>query len=155
VFPNVASGFPKIQITLEIFGIFRINCCAMFHDVLARLLEGTMKIPRRSFLQLAAGAAALPATSRFAWAQAYPTRPVRIIVPFAPAGASDIIARLVSPWLSERLGRQFIVENRPGAASNIGTEVVARAAPDGYTLLLVSSPAAVNATLYDKLRARP
>jgi len=100
-----------------------------------------MKFPRRNFLHLAAGASALPATLCFAWAQAYPTRPVRIIVPFAPAGASDITARLISPWLSERLGRQFIVENRPGAASNIGTEVVARAAPDGYTLLLVSSPA--------------
>jgi tripartite-type tricarboxylate transporter receptor subunit TctC len=110
-----------------------------------------MKIPRRSFLHLAAGAAALPATSRFAWAQAYPTRPVRIIVPIAPAGANDITARLISPWLSQRLGRQFIVENRPGAASNIGTEVVARAAPNGYTLLLASSPAAINATLYDKL----
>jgi len=79
--------------------------------------------------------------SRIARAQAYPTRPVRIIVPIAPAGANDITARLISPWLSQRLGRQFIVENRPGAASNIGTEVVARAAPDGYTLLLVSSPA--------------
>jgi tripartite-type tricarboxylate transporter receptor subunit TctC len=102
-------------------------------------------------LHLAAGAAALPATPGFAWAQGYPTRPVRIIVPFAPAGGSDITARLIGPWLSERLGRQFIVENRPGAASNIGTEMVARAAPDGYTLLLASSPAAINATLYDKL----
>src|SRR5215467_11752208 len=95
-----------------------------------------MKLPRRNFMHLAAGAAALPAISRFAWAQVYPTRPVRIIVPFAPAGGSDITARLINPWLSERLGQQFIVENRPGAASNIGTEVVARAAPDGYTLLV-------------------
>src|SRR5258705_4270784 len=106
------------------------------------------KLPRRQFLHLAAGAAILPALPRIARSQAYPTRPVRIIVPFAPAGASDITARLIGPWLSERLGQQFIVENRPGAASNIGTEVVAHAAPDGYTLLLVSSPAAINATLY-------
>jgi tripartite-type tricarboxylate transporter receptor subunit TctC len=110
-----------------------------------------MKFPRRNFLHLAAGAAALSATSRFAWAQAYPTRLVRIVVPFAQAGGSDITARLISPWLSARLRQQFIVENRPGAASNIGTEVVARAAPDGYTLLLASSPASINATLYDKL----
>jgi tripartite-type tricarboxylate transporter receptor subunit TctC len=81
-----------------------------------------MKFPRRNFLHLAAGAAALPAMSGFAWSQAYPTRPVRIIVPFAPAGGSDITARIIGPWLSERLGQQFIVENRPGAASNIGTE---------------------------------
>ena len=110
-----------------------------------------VKFHRRKFLHLAAGAVALPAVSRVAWAQAYPTRPVRIIVPFAPAGASDITARLIGPWLSERLGQQFVIENRPGAASNIGTEVVARAAPDGYTLLLASSAGTINATLYDKL----
>jgi tripartite-type tricarboxylate transporter receptor subunit TctC len=102
-------------------------------------------------LHLAAGAAALPATSRFAWAQAYPTRPVRLIVPFGPAGASDITARLIGQWLSERLGQQFVIENRPGAGGNIGTEAVVRAAPDGYTLLYVTTANAVSATLYDKL----
>jgi tripartite-type tricarboxylate transporter receptor subunit TctC len=110
-----------------------------------------MKLPRRQFLHLAAGAAALPALSCTARAQAYPTRPVRIIVPYAPGGAPDIIARLLGPWLSERLGQQFIVENRPGGGSNIGTEVVVRAQPDGYTLLLVSTTNVINATLYDKL----
>ena len=110
-----------------------------------------MKLPRRTFLHLAAGAAALPATSRFAWAQAYPTRPVRLIVPFGPAGASDITARLIGQWLSERLGQQFVIENRPGAGGNIGTEAVVRAAPDGYTLLYVTTANAVSATLYDKL----
>jgi tripartite-type tricarboxylate transporter receptor subunit TctC len=83
-----------------------------------------MKLPRRNFLHLAAGAAAVPALPRFAWAQAYPTRPVRIIVGFAPAGGTDIMARLIGQWLSDRLGQQFVIENRPGAASNIGTEMV-------------------------------
>jgi tripartite-type tricarboxylate transporter receptor subunit TctC len=110
-----------------------------------------MKLPRRQFLHLAAGAAALPAVSRIAWAQAYPTRPVRLIVPFAPAGGSDTVARLMGQWLSEHLGQQFVVENRPGASSNIGTEAVVRAPPDGYTLLMVGSWNAINATLYDKL----
>jgi tripartite-type tricarboxylate transporter receptor subunit TctC len=110
-----------------------------------------MKLPRRNFLHLAAGAAALPAVSRIAWAQAYPTRPVRIIAPTGPGGAPDILARLIGPWLSERLGQQFVVENRPGSGTNIGTEVVVRASPDGYTLLLVASANAINATLYDKL----
>ena len=111
-----------------------------------------MKLPRRrNFLHLAAGAAALPLLSRFAGAQAYPARPVRIIVGFAPGGASDITARLMAQWLTDQLGQQFIVENRPGAGTNIGTEAVINAAPDGYTLLLVSVANTVNATLYEKL----
>jgi tripartite-type tricarboxylate transporter receptor subunit TctC len=111
-----------------------------------------MKLPyRRQFLHLAAGAAALPAVSRFAWAQAYPSRPVRIIVPVAPGGGIDIVARLIGRWLSERLGQPFVIENRPGAGTNIGTEAVVRSAADGYTLLLVSPFNAINATLYDKL----
>jgi tripartite-type tricarboxylate transporter receptor subunit TctC len=110
-----------------------------------------MKLLRRQFLHLAGGAAVLPALSRIARAQAYPTRPVRMIVPYAPAGPTDIVARLMSQWLSERLGQQFIVENRPGAGGNVGTEAVVRAPPDGYTLLMVGSPHAINATLYEKL----
>jgi tripartite-type tricarboxylate transporter receptor subunit TctC len=110
-----------------------------------------MQLPRRRFLHLAVGAAALPAVSRFTWAQAYPTRPVRLIVGFAAGGGIDIIARLMGQWLSERLGQPFVVENRPGAGGNIGTEAVVRAAPDGYTLLLAFSSNAINATLYEKL----
>jgi tripartite-type tricarboxylate transporter receptor subunit TctC len=110
-----------------------------------------MKLPRRNFLHLASGAAALPAVSRFARAQAYPTRPVRLIVPFGSAGATDITARLMGQWLSERLGQQFIIENRPGAGGNIGTEAVVRAAPDGHTLVMAGNFNAWNATLYDKL----
>jgi tripartite-type tricarboxylate transporter receptor subunit TctC len=111
-----------------------------------------MKLPRRNFLHLAAGAAALPAMSRVAWAQAYPARPVRIIVGFAPAGGTDIMARLIGPWLSERLGQQFVIENRPGAGTNIATEAVVNAPPDGYTLLLACLPNASNATLYENLK---
>jgi tripartite-type tricarboxylate transporter receptor subunit TctC len=111
-----------------------------------------MNLPRRLFLQLAAGAAALPAISRSASAQAYPQRPVRVIVPFASGGASDILARLIGQWLSERLGQPFVIEMRPGAGGNVGTEAVVNAAPDGYTLLMVNAaPSAINATLYDKL----
>jgi len=110
-----------------------------------------MKLPRRNFLHLVAGAAALPAISRIARAQVYPTRPVRIVIGFAPGGPSDIVARLIGQWLSERLGQQFIIDNRPGAGGNIGTEAVVRSPADGYTLLLVGVPNAINATLYDKL----
>jgi tripartite-type tricarboxylate transporter receptor subunit TctC len=110
-----------------------------------------MKNPRRRFLHLALGAVALPAVLRSARAEAYPTRPVRIIVAQAPGSGSDIGARLMGQWLSERLGQQFVVENRPGAGGNIGTEAVVRAPPDGYTILLVVSSNTVNATLYDKL----
>jgi tripartite-type tricarboxylate transporter receptor subunit TctC len=110
-----------------------------------------MKLPRRRFLHLAAGAAALPAVSRIARAQTYPSRPVRLIVPFAPAGTTDILARLMGQWLSERLGQQFVIENRPGASTIIGTEAVVRAPADGYTVLLVATASAINATLFDKL----
>jgi len=110
-----------------------------------------MKLPRRNFLHLAAGAAALLGISRMASAQAYPTRPVRLIVGFAPGGTTDITARLIGQWLSERLGQQFVIENRTGAATNIATEAVVRSPADGYTLLLVTASNAINATLYDKL----
>jgi len=110
-----------------------------------------MKLPRRNFLHLAAGAAALPAVSRITWAQTYPTRPVRIIAATAPGGGPDILARLMGQRLSERLGQPFVIENRPGAGTNIGTEAVVRAPPDGYTFLLVSTSNAINAALYDKL----
>jgi tripartite-type tricarboxylate transporter receptor subunit TctC len=110
-----------------------------------------MKIPRRQFLHLTAGAAALPIASRIARAQSYPSRPVRIIVASAAGGPTDIVARLMSQWLSERLGQQFLVENRPGGSNNIGTEAVVRALSDGYTLLLVNAVNVINATLFDKL----
>src|SRR5262245_1474132 len=109
-----------------------------------------VKLPRRQFLHLAAGAAALPAVSRVARAQAYPNRPVRMIVPFGPAGTTDIVARLIGQWLSERLGQQFVVENRPGGAGNIGTEAVVRSPADGYTLLMIDVSPAINATLFSK-----
>ena len=112
-----------------------------------------MKLPRRrKFLHLAASAAALPAVSRIASAQAYPTRPVRIIVPYAPGGAPDIVARVMAQWLSERLAQPFVIENRPGAGGNIGTEAAVRAAPDGYTLLYVVTANAISATLFDNLK---
>ena len=110
-----------------------------------------MKLPRRQFLHLAAGAAVLPAVPRIAAAQAYPTRPVRIVVTL-PAGSSvDIMARAMAQWLTERIGQPFVVDNRPGASGNLGTEVVVRSAPDGYTLLLVNLSNAINASVYDKL----
>src|SRR5215211_1046585 len=110
-----------------------------------------MKLARRRFLQLTAAATALPTVPRVASAQAYPARPIHLIVPFAPAGASDIIARIVGPALSERLGQQIVIENKAGAGGNIGTEIVTRATPDGYTLLMIGGFNAINATLYDKL----
>jgi tripartite-type tricarboxylate transporter receptor subunit TctC len=110
-----------------------------------------MKLPRRRFLHLAAGTAALPVLSPVAWAQTYPSKPVRLIVGFTPAGSFDITARLIGQWLSERLGQQFVIENRPGAAGNIATEAVVKAPADGYTVLLCGIPNAISATLYDKL----
>jgi tripartite-type tricarboxylate transporter receptor subunit TctC len=110
-----------------------------------------MKFSRRRFLHLAAGVVALPSVSRGAWAQTYPTRPVRIVVGFAAGGTPDTIGRLMAQWLSERLGQQFIMDNRPGAGSNFATEAVVRAPADGYTLLVVTASNAINATLYDKL----
>ena len=111
-----------------------------------------MKLPRRKFLHLAAGAGALPAVSRFARAQSYPSRPVRIIVPYAPGAGADIAARVMAQWLSERLGQPFVIENRPGAGGNVGTEAAVRAAPDGYTLLYVVTANAISATLFDNLK---
>src|SRR5262245_57089179 len=115
-------------------------------------LGGGMKLPRRRFLRLAAGAAALPTLPRMAQAQTYPTRPVRLIVGFATAGQIDIIARLIGQWLSDRLGQQFFIDNRPGAASNIAAEALVRSPADGHTLFLANGTNAVNATLYDNLR---
>jgi len=110
-----------------------------------------MKLPRRRFLHLAAGTAALPFVPRIARAQSYPTRPVRLISGFPAGGPNEFIARPMAQWLSERLGQPFVIENRPGAGGNIGTEAVVRAAADGYTLLFVAAANAINATLYDKL----
>src|SRR5438270_4069446 len=110
-----------------------------------------MKFQRRQFLQFAAGAAALPLASGNASAQAYPSRPVRLVIGYTPGGSADLTARLMGQWLSEKLGQSFVVENRPGGGTNIATESVLRATPDGYTLLLVAPANAINATLYDKL----
>jgi tripartite-type tricarboxylate transporter receptor subunit TctC len=115
------------------------------------VLGEIMKLPRRKFLQVAVGAAALPAMSRIARAQTYPSRPVRLIVPFPAGQATDTIARLIGQSVSERLGQPLVIENRTGAGGNIGTEAVVRATPDGYTLLLVGLSNAINATLYKKL----
>ena len=111
-----------------------------------------MKLPRRQFLHLAAVAAALPTVSRVARAQSYPTRPVRVMVGFAAAGPTDISARIIGQWLTDRLGQGFVIENRPGASSNLATEAVVNAPPDGYTLLVLGAPAAINATLFDNLK---
>jgi tripartite-type tricarboxylate transporter receptor subunit TctC len=110
-----------------------------------------MKLPRRTFLHLAAGAGALPAVPHFGWAQAYPSRPVRLVVGFAAGGTQDVIARILGQWLTEQLGQQILIENRPGAASNIAAEAVIKSPPDGYTLFMIGPNNAINATLYDKL----
>src|SRR5262249_41360236 len=115
------------------------------------LVGASMKLPRRQFLRLAAAAATMPALSRVARAQAYPTRPVRIIVGFAPGGSPDISARLIRQWLSSRLGQQFVIENHSGAGGNIATETVVKSAPDGHTLLLAATSNAINTSLYDRL----
>ncbi len=112
------------------------------------------KFPRRTFLQLAAGTIALPVVSQIVQAQTYPARPVHFIVGFPPGGGNDILARLMGQWLTERLGQPFVIENRPGASTNIATEAVVRSPADGYTVLMVTTPHAVNATLYDKLSFR-
>jgi len=114
------------------------------------LVENAMKLHRRQFLHVAAAVAALPATSRFAWAQAYPTRPVRILVASPPGGLADTLARLMGQWLSERLGQPFVIENRSGAGNNIAAEAVAHANPDGYTLLIVNPAHFLNSALYDR-----
>ncbi len=111
-----------------------------------------MKLTRRQFLHLAAGAASLPAVSRVARAQAYPARPVRLLIGFAPGGTQDVVGRLLGQWLTERLGQQVIIENRPGAASNIAAEAAIRSPPDGYTLFMIGPNNAINASVYDKLR---
>src|SRR3989449_9481438 len=110
-----------------------------------------MKFPRRRFLQLAAAAAVLPAVSKTARAQTYPARPVRLVIGYTPGGSADLTARLMGQWLSEKLGQSFVIENRPGGGTNIATEAVLRATPDGYTLLLVAPANAINSTRYDKL----
>src|ERR1700676_2431120 len=123
----------------------------LYWGVLRRNEMRAMKLSRLQFLHLAAGAAALLAVSRFAWAQTYPTRPVRIFVGFAAGSAPDIVARLLGQWLSERLGQPFVIENRAGAGGNIAAELIVRARADGYTLLAVTNANAINATLYDKI----
>ena len=110
-----------------------------------------MKLPRRRLLQLALAAGVVAVLPRIAQAQTYPARPVRLIVPFGSAGATDIVARLIGQWLSQRLGQSFVIENRPGAGGNIGIEAVVRSPPDGYTLALIGLPSAINVTLYDNL----
>src|SRR5262245_25598119 len=128
------------------------SCCEQPSDTLpARNPGSAMKFPRRRFLHVAAGAAALAALSRVAVAQSYPTRPVRIIVGYPPGGSTDVMARLMGQQLSDRLGQPFVLENRPGAGTNIATEAVVKAPPDGYTLLAVDAAPAINTTLYHNL----
>jgi tripartite-type tricarboxylate transporter receptor subunit TctC len=132
-------------------GVNRTGRQSVDRAILVILPEGAKNLLRRRFLHLAAGAAVLSAAPRIARAQAYPTRPVRIIVPFAPGGSTDIVTRLVAQRLSERLGQQFIVENRPGGGSNTGTEAAVNAPADGYTLVMLGPANAINASLYKKL----
>jgi tripartite-type tricarboxylate transporter receptor subunit TctC len=127
------------------------GACDETHVPTATVRKFKMKLPRRNFFHLAAGAAALPTLLRIARAQAYPSRPVRLIVGFPAGGVADLFARLFGQWLSERLGQQFIIENRPGAGSNLAAETVVRAPPDGYTLLQFTSTNSWNVALYDKL----
>src|SRR3569833_857120 len=122
-------------IALAVFGV-RCRLCASRLAKIAAIMEERMTIHRRDFLQSTMGAAVLPATAHGAWAETYPARPVRSVVPVAPGGANDVTARLIGQWLSQRLGQQFFIENRPGAATNVGTETVIRATADGYTLLI-------------------
>jgi tripartite-type tricarboxylate transporter receptor subunit TctC len=143
----VPSAGEDSEINFDTRSAHAVDCVA-----LSGVTKGhAMELPRREFLHLAAGAAVLPAVSRIARAQTYPARPVRLIVGAAPGGAQDTTARLTGQWLSERLGQPFIIENRPGASGNIGTEAVVKAPPDGYTLLLLGAANVVNAILYDKL----
>jgi tripartite-type tricarboxylate transporter receptor subunit TctC len=139
----------RFQSEKQLGSYHRCRRPAFTASIFARVTAMTLR--HRQFLHLAAGAAALPAVSRIAWAQAYPSGPVRIIVPYPPGGGTDIIARLMGQWLSERLGQQFIIENRPGGNSNIAAEAVVRAPPDGYTLLVVDTAQAINVTYYNKL----
>jgi tripartite-type tricarboxylate transporter receptor subunit TctC len=149
------EGFPDIGAIMYYFKVPPMSSASEHSEhqfaSCMPLSAPALEISRRQFLHVAAAAAALPTLSRVASGQAYPSRPVRIIVGFPPGGAADITARLVGQWLSERLGQPFIIENRPGAGTNIGTEAVAKAPADGYTLLLVSVANTVNATLYEWL----
>jgi tripartite-type tricarboxylate transporter receptor subunit TctC len=146
-----AIGRRAFQASIFDSGSRWAHCCPRFHRWAARLGGSDMKLPRRKFLYLAAGAAALPAMSRIGWAQAYPARPVQLIVTFPAGSAPDIIARLAGQNLSERFGQQFVIENKPGAGGNIATEYVAKAEPDGYTILMPVSTNAVNVALYRNL----
>jgi tripartite-type tricarboxylate transporter receptor subunit TctC len=141
-------GGRKFEHQFDTSSAHAVDCGALFG-----VIEGhVMKLSRRrQFLRLAGCAAALPTLSRFAWAQTYPARPVRLLVGFPAGGVGDIVARLIGQWLSERLGQPFVIDNRPGAGGNLGTEAVVRSPPDGYTLFLVNTANAVNASLYEKL----
>src|SRR2546430_2370090 len=132
-------------------GTIRMTASGALMSATPPMGGNAMKLPRRQFLHLAAGAAALPALPRMTWAQAYPSRPVRWVVPFPPGGPAEILARLFGQFMSERLGQPFVIENRPGAGGNIGTEAVVRSPPDGYTMLLVTTANTINASLYVRL----